>query len=247
MNGSIHWAGLALRATVIEGVGVALRTVDPGADRLALPLLARRVWELCCRAPVKVEGVDEVAASNVELLVQTRRDDLRGLCDAIGAKLEPLSAQVPRRFRLPVCFEHGTDWDFVEQHTGLDRERVIGRLIAGTYALGMFGFLPGFAYLLGLDAALHCPRKITPAPRIAAGSVALGGEYLGVYGVASPAGWQSIGRTPVAMGSLGQVPPLFLDVGDTLQIDRIDARAFVALEDRTLREFCVDGEGERGP
>ena len=246
MERSIQWAELDLGVTVIAGVGVALRPLDATTDRLALPLLGRRVWELCCRAPLGVSGVDEVSASNVELLLQTRRVDLEALLDEIGDRLGPSPPRTTQRFRLPVCFELGTDWDFVVRHTGCARERMIAGLLANTYTLGMFGFLPGFAYLLGLPAELHCPRKASPVPRIEAGSVALGGEYLGVYGHASPAGWQSIGRTPLVMGTLRQVPPLWMEVGDTLVIERIDRHDFDDLAGRSLLEFR-EGEGDRAP
>ena len=69
-------------------------------------------------------------------------------------------------------------------HTG-DRWRV---------AFG--GFAPGFAYLVGGDPRL---RRAAPgrrrAPRCRPASVALAGEFTGVYPRASPGGWQLIGRT----------------------------------------------------
>lgn len=235
MTRTIHWAGHALEVTTIAGVGIALRSADPSASRLMLPLLGRAVWELCCHDPVGVAGVDEVSASDVEMLVQTRREDVDALLADVARCLPPTQPHRPRTFRLPVCFEIGTDWEFVEQHTGLGRETAIEGLLAGTYTLGMFGFLPGFAYLLGLDPALRCPRKSTPDPRIAAGTVALGGDYLGVYGVASPAGWRSVGRTPFSLGSLRTFPPLVMDVGDAVTLTRIDHSTFDAWRGRELR------------
>ena len=44
----------------------------------------------------------------------------------------------------------------------------------------MLGFLPGFAYLGGLDSRLFTPRLKNPRTRIDAGSVGIGGEQTGM-------------------------------------------------------------------
>lgn len=236
MNETIVWAGLELRVTPIAGVGVALRCVRPGADPLALPLLGRQIWELCCRRPRTIEGIDEVTASDVELLLQTRDRAFDVLLRRIGAALITFTPRRPQRFSLPVCFEFGEDWDFVCAHTSRTREEVIERLLASVFVLGMYGFLPGFAYLRGLSTELACPRRASPRPRVPSGSVALGGEYLGVYGPPSPGGWQLIGRTPSTIFSLADFPPLDLDVGDELVLERIGPEDFDARSGRRLRD-----------
>jgi KipI family sensor histidine kinase inhibitor len=71
----------------------------------------------------------------------------------------------------------------------------------------MLGFLPGFLYLGELDTRLHCPRRGTPRKRLEPGSVGIGGSQTGVYPIASPGGWQIIGRTPISMLQLDRSPP----------------------------------------
>jgi inhibitor of KinA len=63
----------------------------------------------------------------------------------------------------------------------------------------MLGFAPGFPYLGDLDARLHTRRLASPRPRVAAGSVGIGGEHTGIYSVQSPAGWNIIGHTPAKL------------------------------------------------
>jgi KipI family sensor histidine kinase inhibitor len=62
------------------------------------------------------------------------------------------------------------------------------------YEVAFLGFLPGFAYLAGLDPRLVVPRRDTPRTRVAPGAVAIGGPYTGVYPFASPGGWHLIGH-----------------------------------------------------
>jgi allophanate hydrolase subunit 1 len=46
----------------------------------------------------------------------------------------------------------------------------------------------------GGDERLNVPRQSEPRTRVPAGSVALAGEFSGVYPRESPGGWQLIGR-----------------------------------------------------
>jgi len=79
------------------------------------------------------------------------------------------------------------------------------------------GFLPGFAYMGGLDASLATPRHTTPRVSIPAGSVGIGGEQTGIYPMASPGGWQLIGRTALQLFDPSQQPPTLLRPGDRVR------------------------------
>jgi hypothetical protein len=61
------------------------------------------------------------------------------------------------------------------------------------------GFQPGFPYLGGLPERLAMPRHAEPRLRVPAGSVGIGGAQTGVYPLATPGGWQLLGRTPLAL------------------------------------------------
>ncbi len=89
----------------------------------------------------------------------------------------------------------GPDLEDVAAACGLTPEEVCRRHAAVEYIVCFVGFLPGFPYLGLLDPSLRLPRRHAPRARVAPGSVAIAGEYTGVYPWASPGGWHLIGHT----------------------------------------------------
>jgi UPF0271 protein len=87
----------------------------------------------------------------------------------------------------------GADIDEIARTLGGTRRDVARIHAAGRYVVAVIGFLPGFAYLRGLDPRLEIPRRKTPRPRVGALSVAVAGPYTGVYPFASPGGWNLVG------------------------------------------------------
>ncbi len=108
-----------------------------------------------------------------------------------------LSRETPaptgRRHTVCVAYD-GEDLEQVARMSGLSVEEVVAVHTDGDYVVGAIGFMPGFAYLRGLDARLVLPRRSSPRPRVAASSVGVGGPYTGVYPFASPGGWSIVGR-----------------------------------------------------
>jgi 5-oxoprolinase (ATP-hydrolysing) subunit A len=89
----------------------------------------------------------------------------------------------------------GPDLDELAGALAISAAELARRHAAATYTVDTIGFLPGFAYLVGLDAALAAvPRRATPRPRVPAGSIGIAGGFTGVYPFESPGGWQLIGR-----------------------------------------------------
>jgi KipI family sensor histidine kinase inhibitor len=88
----------------------------------------------------------------------------------------------------------GPDLEEVARLTGLSPEEVVNLHASREYTAELVGFLPGFAYLAGVDPRLVVARRPAPRPRVAAGSLGIAGPYTGVYPLASPGGWQLIGR-----------------------------------------------------
>jgi KipI family sensor histidine kinase inhibitor len=89
----------------------------------------------------------------------------------------------------------GADLEEVARLTGLSTDQVIAAHTGAPWRVGFGGFAPGFAYLIGGDGRLEVPRQSEPRTRVPAGSVALAGEFTGVYPRESPGGWQLIGHT----------------------------------------------------
>ncbi|MFV0433191.1 MAG: 5-oxoprolinase/urea amidolyase family protein [Leucobacter sp.] len=110
---------------------------------------------------------------------------------------------------IPVSYD-GIDLAEVAALTGMSIDQVVERHVAAEYTVAFTGFAPGFAYLAGGDPALAVPRRATPRPRIAAGSVGLAGSFSGVYPRESPGGWQLIGRTEHRMWDLDRPQPAAL-------------------------------------
>lgn len=101
-----------------------------------------------------------------------------------------------RAVEIPVVYD-GPDLERVAAYAGLSIDEVKALHASGSYRVHLLGFAPGFPYLVGLDPRLQVPRLATPRLRVPAGSVAIGGEYTGVYPVSTAGGWNLIGRTAV--------------------------------------------------
>ena len=134
---------------------------------------------------------------------------------------------VPRRtVEIPVAYggEHGPDLAELATRLGIGADEIVRRHTAADYIVGMLGFLPGFPYLIGLDASLAAPRRATPRTRVPAGSVGIGGAQTGIYPIESPGGWQLIGRTSAVLFDARREPAVLLEPGDCLRFRAVDAR-----------------------
>jgi KipI family sensor histidine kinase inhibitor len=113
---------------------------------------------------------------------------------------------------LPVRYD-GPDLAEVAALTGLTEAEVVRRHAAATYTVAFGGFMPGFAYLTGLDPVLHVPRRATPRERVPAGAVAVAGEYAAVYPASTPGGWRLLGTCDVPLFHVDHDPPALLRPG----------------------------------
>ncbi|MBL9213104.1 MAG: 5-oxoprolinase subunit PxpB [Opitutaceae bacterium] len=136
-----------------------------------------------------------------------------------------------RRVEIPVCYggDFGPDLAAVAAHTGISAEAVTAQHAGGEYLVHAIGFSPGFPYLGGLPAALATPRRATPRPRVPAGSVGIGGSQTGIYSLATPGGWNLIGRTPRVLFDPARPEPALLRTGDCVVFRPIRADEFAPL------------------
>jgi KipI family sensor histidine kinase inhibitor len=112
----------------------------------------------------------------------------------------------------------------VARLTGMTPDEVVAAHTGTLWQVGFGGFAPGFAYLIGGDERLNVPRQSEPRTRVPAGSVALAGEFSGVYPRESPGGWQLIGRTSENTADLWDVdrdPPALLRPGMWVQFREV--------------------------
>jgi KipI family sensor histidine kinase inhibitor len=115
----------------------------------------------------------------------------------------------------------GDDLDAVAELTGLSTTQVVTAHTGRLWRVGFGGFAPGFAYLVGGDPRLQVPRRDEPRTRVPAGSVALAGEFSGVYPRESPGGWQLIGRTEAVLFDVTREQPALLTPGMTVAFREI--------------------------
>ena len=135
-------------------------------------------------------------------------------------------------YKIPVCYEEefSPDMKNVEAHTGLSREEIIEIHSSTDYLIYMLGFLPGFAYLGEMDKRLATPRLDSPRVEISRGAVGIGGEQTGIYPVASPGGWQLIGRTPVLVYDRERENPILYKSGDYIRFVPISRNEYFEIE-----------------
>jgi inhibitor of KinA len=120
---------------------------------------------------------------------------------------------------IPVRYggEDGPDLDALAARAGCSPDEVIERHRAREYRVYMLGFVPGFAYLGRVDPRIAAPRHRTPRERVPAGSVGIAGEQTGVYPIATPGGWQIVGRTDLRMFDVSRTPANLLSAGDRVR------------------------------
>lgn len=107
----------------------------------------------------------------------------------------------------------GADLNEVAARLQLRVEEVVEAHTGTPWLVGFGGFAPGFAYLVNGDPRLAVPRRSEPRTRVPAGSVALAGEFSGIYPRDSPGGWQLIGRTDAVLWDLERPQPALLTPG----------------------------------
>ena len=169
--------------------------------------------------------LDVVPAAETLLVVVAEPGDLAGVAEVVAGLDTSTSTEhheLAEPVRIPVRYD-GADLDAVAEATGLTRAGVVERHAGPVYSVDFMGFLPGFAYLSGLDPVLHLPRLETPRTRVPAGSVAIAGERCAVYPRESPGGWRLLGHTDVVMFDLAADPPALLRAGLRVRFEPIGA------------------------
>jgi KipI family sensor histidine kinase inhibitor len=112
---------------------------------------------------------------------------------------------------IPVVYD-GEDLADVAELLSCSVDEVVRRHTSEEWTVAFCGFAPGFGYLTG-ESSWDIPRRSSPRTKVPAGSVALAGEFSGVYPRESPGGWQLLGRTDVAVFDLDRDPAALLSPG----------------------------------
>ncbi len=123
---------------------------------------------------------------------------------------------VKRIIEIPVIYD-GEDLAYVADYHQISEAQVVETHTNPIYRVYMMGFLPGFAYMGGLDARIATPRRATPRTKVPAGSVGIAGNQTGIYPSESPGGWQLIGRTELQLYTPNATEITLLKAGDLVK------------------------------
>jgi len=187
----------------------------------------------------KIAGVVETVPSMRALMVcydpmATSRAELEPAIEGLIAHGLPTEG-ASRRVTIPCCYddpEFAPDLKEVAERTKMKVEEVIAAHLVSAFKVFVLGFMPGLAYIAGLEKSLYLPRRAQPRVRVPRSTVAVAMDMTTIYPFESPGGWHLIGRTPLWMFDQRREQPVFLAPGDSLSFQRIDRKRF----DRIARE-----------
>ncbi len=200
-------------------------TIDPVVNQRVIALADRLQRRLGQRVRDIVPAYCAVGVHFDPLM--TDRAALERVIEEEGAQLvdaDPIAGA--RVVDIPVSYggDDGPDLDWLANWAGCTPEEVVDRHVACTYRVYMLGFVPGFAYMGRVDSRIAAPRHRVPRERVPAGSVGIAGEQTGIYPIATPGGWQLIGRTDAVMFDATRTSPSLLQPGDLVTFTRVQAR-----------------------
>ena len=158
----------------------------------------------------------KLAGPRYQAPTRQRLAKLRVTAEALTEASTPHEADI----EIDVVYD-GADLEEVARLTGMTTDQVVAAHTGTLWQVGFGGFAPGFAYLIGGDERLNVPRQSEPRTKVPAGSVALAGEFSGVYPRESPGGWQLIGRTNAVLWDVDRDPPALLRPGMWVQFREV--------------------------
>lgn len=183
------------------------------------------------------DGVEEIIPTYRSLLIvydpeKIRPVQLEKMIEHTEQHLDEIRIPPPKVVEIPVCYggEFGPDIDHVAKIHDLTVEDVIRIHSEPEYRIYMVGFTPGFPFLGGLSEKLHTPRLESPRTKVPQGSVGIANNQTGVYPIASPGGWQLIGRTPLRLFAPERENPILYQAGDLLRFKPISMSEYRRLE-----------------
>lgn len=175
-----------------------------------------------------VAGIDSVVVRYDAALIDTQaaRETLHAQL-ANGVDPLPEGADI---VRIPVVYggDFGPDLDELCKVLGISQDKFIEMHTGRDYVVDMVGFTPGFAFVGGLDERLQVPRRKNPRQHVAAGSIAIADGRTGMYAVASPGGWNLVGRTPFVLFDAHALEPFPIRAGTRIRYYAIPADEFDA-------------------
>lgn len=203
----------------------------------------------------EIEGIVETVPTYRSLLVVYKPEvirfkELTEKFEGILDSMDSIQIPPPSVIEIPVLYgkEMGPDLETVAAHNGRTPEEVIKIHTSEEYLIYMLGFIAGFPYLGGMSKEIATPRLKSPRVKIEGGSVGIAGEQTGIYPVASPGGWQLIGRTPLKLYDADREKPVLLEAGQYIKFRAVTEKEYREIEkqvnDNTYQYVVYDKEVE---
>lgn len=214
-----------MRAMVVGGEAVLVE-LDSAAEVAALHaevLRRRAAGELGGAGELRGAaggGVRDVVPAARTVLLDGVRDPAALAERIVRWEVPPLRetqgplVTVPVRYDGPDLAEVARLWGTAEREVA----EVVGSVV---FRVAFCGFAPGFGYLTGLPERFHLPRRATPRTAVPAGSLALAGEYAGVYPRSSPGGWQLIGTADAVLWDPQREPAALFAPGVRVRFEEV--------------------------
>lgn len=120
---------------------------------------------------------------------------------------------------------HAIDLETAANLAGCTPDALISAHSEATYTVGMYGFVPGSAYLVGVPEAVQVPRKRAASMPVPAGSVIVAGAQCIVLPYAMSTGWHVIGRSPTPLLRDDPEQPFAFEVGDSVRFQDIGSQS----------------------
>jgi inhibitor of KinA len=181
----------------------------------------------------KIEGVQSIHPAYNSILITfdpcvVHPHRINEIITSLLQQENSLTMPESRIIKIPVCYddEYALDISIVAKHNSLTIEQVIQFHSEPEYFVYFLGFSPGFPYLGEMPKEIATPRLATPRLTVPEGSVAIGGDQTGIYPLASPGGWNIIGRTPLKLFSPDKEEPTLLRMGDKIKFIPITKKEF---------------------
>lgn len=150
-----------------------------------------------------------------------------------------------REVTIPVRYD-GEDLGEAASLSGVSADEIVNRHLAADWQVAFSGFAPGFGYVVSNDPLFDVPRRSSPRTRVPAGSVALAGQFTGVYPRESPGGWQLIGRTDAVMWDIDRDPPALLAPGTSVKFVATRESLAGAARERSAASIAPLGASSEG-
>lgn len=185
----------------------------------------KRLWTLCSEKGAfhDLPGASGVllGVNNVAVTFDPFTVDLHTLQSALSdawAQSVPFEGE-GSLVEVPVTYKRSPEFDLIEAaaRAQLSVEDLVALHTSVDYRVACIGWIPGFAFLVGLPPALVAPRRANPRIRVPKGAVGIGGAQTGVIPLEVPSGWNLLGLTDVELFSPERSNPCLLRPGDRVR------------------------------